>query len=278
MLRKNLDRLRNLKRRWFAPPPIDPLQDLVDFMENHTRSSEGRLNLLGWDIEFQNAESAYNMLTNQVLRQGNDFWATTDKPYVIDCGANIGISTLRFKQLYPQAEIVAFEPDKAAFELLKRNMERNHFSDVELVNAAAWVEDTQIDFYMVGGQSGHIDLHHYEPSQNELKVTIQALDLAKYLNRPVDYLKLDIEGAEFAVMKHIQPQLANIRLLIVEAHHWVDKPNQLAEMLSLLSNEGFNIAISAWESEMYFDKPYKRPLETVNADQFPIFHCWRGEV
>ena len=34
-----------------------------------------------------------------------------EKPYIIDCGANIGMSVIYMKQLYPQAEIIAFEPD-----------------------------------------------------------------------------------------------------------------------------------------------------------------------
>src|SRR5215471_7593686 len=49
------------------------------------------------------------------------FNAKTKRPYIIDCGANIGLSVLYFKQLYPESQIVAFEPDEAVFAVLSRN-------------------------------------------------------------------------------------------------------------------------------------------------------------
>ena len=43
------------------------------------------------------------------------FNTSNSKPYIVDCGANIGLSIIYFKQLFPNAEIVAFEPDEKIF-------------------------------------------------------------------------------------------------------------------------------------------------------------------
>jgi FkbM family methyltransferase len=41
-------------------------------------------------------------------------------PYIIDAGANIGLSIIYFKKKYPNSKIVAFEPDKLIFNILKK--------------------------------------------------------------------------------------------------------------------------------------------------------------
>jgi predicted O-methyltransferase YrrM len=47
------------------------------------------------------------------------------KPLILDCGANVGVSVLYFKRLYPDAEIIAFEPDEDVFAILKQNYEES---------------------------------------------------------------------------------------------------------------------------------------------------------
>jgi len=52
------------------------------------------------------------------------FRTNEQKPYIIDGGANVGLSVLYFKELYPRSQIVAFEPDDDIFSVLERNIER----------------------------------------------------------------------------------------------------------------------------------------------------------
>ena len=46
-------------------------------------------------------------------------------PIIIDCGANIGVSVVYFKKLFPKSKIIAFEPDPFLFKYLKKNIEKN---------------------------------------------------------------------------------------------------------------------------------------------------------
>ena len=55
---------------------------------------------------------------------------------IVDMGAHIGLATLYFAQMYPEAKIVAYEPDHANFELLTKNISENNLLNVELIQAA----------------------------------------------------------------------------------------------------------------------------------------------
>ena len=74
----------------------------------------------------------------RVIHLRNEYYFKTSKarPVILDCGANIGLATLFFKWLYPQAVIYAFEPDIDTFALLKRNVEANSLTAVHLYNVA----------------------------------------------------------------------------------------------------------------------------------------------
>ena len=57
-------------------------------------------------------------------------------PVILDLGANIGLSVLYFKRLFPACRIYAYEPDPYIFEILQRNVTEFHLTDVTLVNEA----------------------------------------------------------------------------------------------------------------------------------------------
>src|SRR5947209_4216587 len=76
------------------------------------------------------------------------FSCKTERPFIIDCGAHIGISVLYFKRCYPYAQIIAFEPDPQTFQILEQNVTQNHLQDVHLINAAVTHDDGEIPFYV----------------------------------------------------------------------------------------------------------------------------------
>ena len=49
----------------------------------------------------------------------------SSRPIIIDCGANIGVSLIYFKYLYPHSEVHCFEPYTFAFEYLQKNVAEN---------------------------------------------------------------------------------------------------------------------------------------------------------
>src|SRR5947207_15012797 len=102
----------------------------------------------GLILSFINEEE-FEYLWNEIFKINQyHFSCKTDTPFIIDCGAHIGLSVLYFKRCYPQAQIIAFEPNHATFQILECNIRQNHIQDVHLINAAVGDSDGEIPFYV----------------------------------------------------------------------------------------------------------------------------------
>jgi FkbM family methyltransferase len=137
------------------------------------------------------------------------FQTAKQKPYILDIGAHIGLATLYFKKLYPDAEIVAFEPNPRYFNLLQKNIRQNRLTDVQLHQAAVSQKEGEITFYHTENNSGWDAsvIESMAPTPNPQSITVQSVKLSHYINRTVDLLKTDIEGAETLVLEEIRSKL-----------------------------------------------------------------------
>lgn len=174
-----------------------------------------------------------------------------NSPYVIDCGANIGLSVIYIKKMYPGAQIVAFEPDPVNFDLLSKNVKSFDLDSVELKREAVWIADTTLNFDGEGSMSSKIS-----EEQGKEANLVKACRLRNYLNRPVDFLKIDIEGAEYAVLKDCYDQLNLVNNLFLEYHGSFKQGNELLEMLQWIKQAGFVFYIK--EATPVFETPFAR--------------------
>lgn len=168
------------------------------------------------------------------------FRAKNDAPHIIDAGANIGLSVLYFKELYPKATVTAFEPDPAIFSMLEQNV--GGLPGVELHREAIWTEDTTLTFYSEGSLAGSSEVDFMGKGN---KTEVPAIRLRNELRkRPVDFLKIDIEGAENGVLFDIADELAGIDCLFFEYHSVPGKEQRLGDMLNLVGKAGFRYVIN----------------------------------
>jgi FkbM family methyltransferase len=171
------------------------------------------------------------------------FNADRADPLVIDCGANIGMSVIYFKYLYPKARIIAFEPDPNIFAVLERNVRTFELQDVELHRKAVWNARTKLRFAADGSIGGKL----VEASNDPTLPLVGCERLRDYLDQKVDFLKLDIEGAEYEVIRDCERSLKNVNLLFVEYHSDVHQEQLLHELLRVLHRAGFRYhAKEAW--------------------------------
>lgn len=198
-------------------------------------------------IFYENEEAAINTF-NEVF--GNKYYfLNLDKkaPLIIDCGANIGLATIFFKDLYPQARIICFEPDPNAFQLLKKNIEFNAITNVTLINAALAREEGVTNFY------GQVQISQPDSRGNSILrewgtqrdisniIQVKTVKLSNYINEPVDLLKIDIEGAEQQVLEEIIDKLKLVNNIVIEVHEANDikASNSLGKILDILSEQRF---------------------------------------
>jgi len=166
------------------------------------------------------------------------FTSDTQKPIIFDCGANIGLSCLYFKQIYPSAQIKAFEADPSIANVLKSNLFRNGISDVDIIEKAVWIDYNGVEFGCEGGDGGSVYL-----TNNRIKVG--SVRLKDFLEKEwkVDFLKIDIEGAEYAVLMDCGGRLNNVENLFIEYHSWSKDRQKLSDILRLLERNRFRYFI-----------------------------------
>jgi len=197
------------------------------------------------------------------------FESNKSHPVIFDCGANIGISTIYFKTIYPNAIVHAFEPDANLFEILSKNIHANGFKQVELHQAAIWTEHTTLSFENKGSEASHID----NTGQSANKV--EAIKLSTILSNldAVDFLKMDIEGAEFEVVKDCAPYLHKIENFFLEYHGKATDTHKLNELLKLVGTAGFKVYIKMAADNL--KQPFaQKDTGTIYDVQLNIF-CYK---
>ncbi len=197
------------------------------------------------------------------------FEAKNEQPIIIDCGANIGLSSLYFKTIYPNAILHAFEPDETLFQLLEQNIKANDFNNTLLYQAAVWIEDTTLSFSNKGSEGSHIDLTNF--SEHKVK----AIRLATFLDQfeQIDFLKMDIEGAEFQVVADCLSGLKNVDNFFLEYHGTVDQTKQLYTLLEQVESVGFKVYIKM-AADQLTSPFYQKQTGTTYDVQLNIF-CYK---
>lgn len=163
------------------------------------------------------------------------FKSQNTKLKIIDCGANIGLSVIYFKKLYPESKIIAFEPDPKIFNVLSSNIKYGRLENVELIQKG--VSDTQgnIAFIPDNADGGRL----ISGKENAEQILVETVKLSDYLSEKVDFLKIDIEGEEVKVIEECKNQLKNVENIFIEYHSFVDKEQQLDKLLKILHDTGF---------------------------------------
>jgi len=147
------------------------------------------------------------------------------KPVILDCGANIGFATIYFKWLYPESKIYAFEPNRRAFGLLKKNILENKLKDVHPFNVALSDRNGEIDFFIDSDEPGSITTSTKYERMPKDKTRVDCVSLSSFIKRKrlkqIDFAKMDIEGSEQEVVDDLNSSglLKNIPRYTIEYHH-----------------------------------------------------------
>ena len=101
---------------------------------------------------------------------------------------------------------------------------------------AVWIADTSLSFHAEGADGGRIESPE---ATTDGSFTVDACDLRSFLQEPIDFLKMDIEGAEVDVLMHCVNDLSNVSNLFVEYHSYANQPQRFNELANVLTDAGF---------------------------------------
>ncbi len=223
-------RLRHLRREALAAERFRP----------------GCLDLDGYRIHYDDLLSLY-MEYKHIFAWGiYDFRPQTAEPLVLDCGSHIGLSVLRFKRLAPAGRVIAFEPDAGVRSLLQRNIDDNGLAGVQVVPAAVAGQRGMSCFVADGADGGRLALEGSAPPSSH---SVRTVLLSDYLDEPVELLKLNIEGAEWEVLREAAHKLHRVRHLVVEYHGFPECGQHLHGILALLDACGFRYLLHHFDYE-----------------------------
>ena len=105
------------------------------------------VNVEGFKNSFYNRREFEKIYNEVFVDQEYKFEGASQSPFIIDCGAHIGLSILYFKSLYPHAQILALQPDPLNLELLAINVQQNNLEDIKVIHSAVGSHDEQALLY-----------------------------------------------------------------------------------------------------------------------------------
>ncbi len=157
---------------------------------------------------------------------------------IIDAGANIGDETARFLFHYPDAKIVAIEPDESNFSMLHKNFESTT-DQVRLIKGGLWPVRTHLR--VVAGTSKE-SFHVVETPDFDDSVKSWTIpDIMNSMNwERIDILKLDIEGAEYELFtRNYEEWIPKVNAFIFEVPD-NDRPGSTQMIYKAVSSQNYN--------------------------------------
>lgn len=193
------------------------------------------------------ATQTWKYLFREIFLDQVYYFASLNKePRILDCGSNVGFAALYFKALYPQAKVTCFEASRETFEKLKQTLNVNGVKDVRIEQVALSASDSSdVNFYRnsTDGDDLGSALHSMGAGSIE-KVSTRRL--SSYISDNIDYLKLDVEGAETEVLEDLVStgKIQYLHQGSIEFHLNGQNPkNDLGKILSHLKEQGFSYRI-----------------------------------
>jgi FkbM family methyltransferase len=161
-----------------------------------------------------------SVLKQVFLERQYDYPLPISPKVIVDAGANIGLSAIFFANRYPDALILAIEPEDSNFQLLQRNTAP--YPKIRPLKVALWQKNQQIR--LIDPRDGNDGFQTKEGlMDNDVclgyvrGVTLDAIMAEKALSF-IDVLKIDIEGAEKEVFENSSNWINRVGIIIAELH------------------------------------------------------------
>lgn len=186
------------------------------------------------------------------------FESENNSPLIIDGGGHIGLATLYFKNLYPNSEILIFEPDKKVLSFLNKNIKINGIKQAKVYEIGISNKKDTVRLQNSGTDGANVN------PQGDSSINTDRL--SGYISKAVDFMKLNIEGEELNVIRDLDEtnKLGLIKQMCLEWHSFSGQGQNLGELLSVLEKNGFKYLINHFDYRVNprLRPPFKLPEKT----------------
>ena len=225
--------------------------------------------IVDWTVYYDIIEPARITLFNNI-KSGD---------IIFDIGANIGETAMNFAKLATNEGFVySFEPDKHNYSRNLNNMSKNEFDNIELINKG--MGDACGSFSMLNTKNNNAGMNKIIPTKegiknnskiSKIKVTTIDTFIQKNGIEKVDFIKIDVEGFEYKVLKGGENCISKF-----EPTFFIELDNTLLKE----QNSSAKILISFLEEKKYKIKNAATLRPVTSTDNFEKCHfdiiCTKG--
>ncbi|MEI6627318.1 MAG: FkbM family methyltransferase [bacterium] len=215
------------------------------------------INFLDYKIKVNLRDEADVSVASEIFnwreyRSAEEVIKNTTNP-ILDIGAHAGFFSIYARLLNDSVTIYAVEPHPENIKALGENLKANHIDGVKILALA--IADKTGEGKLAVSEDSHNHKLSTDEKISDLSIkTSTLLDLLeKYKIDAVGLLKMDIEGAEYAVLTALKPgDWLKIDHLVLEYHD--DTINHHRQLEKLIRENGFSVQIfpSMFDKSMGF--------------------------
>jgi len=162
---------------------------------------------------------------------------------IIDIGAGLGDFTVYAAQRSPNGRVLAYEPFPESFALLQQNVALNDLQNVEAQPCAIAEKPGALALNIGLGEA----VQHSTTQAGAAAIEVQAITLQQVFDEHgldrCDFLKIDIEGGEYAILRGMDDRLLKRVQRIALEYHDNTSAGQHAELVRLLQASGFQVQV-----------------------------------
>jgi FkbM family methyltransferase len=184
--------------------------------------------------------------------------AEGQRPLIIDCGANIGLSSVWFSRLFPEAQIFAIEPATDNLEIAKQNL--GGYPNVTLLQGAIWDRSTGLKISDATADAWAYQVTEAPQSAGSPDTALRAFTIPELIDMAGTdralIVKIDIEGAEATLFRSNTEWVGRTHLIAIELHDWMlPKQRTSAPFIRSFANLDFDLLQRGETMFVFIDDP-----------------------
>jgi len=209
----------------FVFGPIGIFTGLKRIMFRNPRVKIKKVRVPGFesDVLIRQFTSDVETFYQVLIKKEYKYEPPTSPRFIIDAGANIGLTSVYFSLNFPSATIIAIEPEPSNLEILNSNVQA--FPNIHVISGALIGNAGVAHVFDPGNGHWGFQAVGTPPLEGQSRESVLQVpgytvsEILKLYDRQfVDILKLDIEGAEQEVMEHSAPWIGRVNTIVAELH------------------------------------------------------------
>lgn len=202
---------------------------------------------------------------------------------IVDAGAHCGLFALVGQHIFNPRLVISLEPSPLMFKYLIKNIRMNKLKNIIPLNKALWIKSKKVNFMIKGRWSGEASIISNIRDIRDITdvsytvSTITMQDIINFMTRiinydKIDFLKIDIEGAELPILILNNTWLDKVEHIVFEVHQSKYGIAGVKKLIKVLSDNGFNV--TCCKIEFNYKKLLRKWLQLLKDNNYLLLFLY----